>query len=222
MEPSPSPSSFLSPLQKRLLTMIFERAAESASQALSTWLGQVVHMNVSEIDDVELVDAAELLGPSDSLVAACGMRLEGQLNGEILLVFEDSAGLALADMLLRNPLGTSMEWGELEQSAACETANIVGCALLNSLASHLPKLPGTVPSEESEPLVPSPPTFRHEFAGSLLQFALMDQAVASERVLVARSQFTSDGKALRWSLLFVPGADTLGALATALSSDQHA
>ena len=63
-----SPSQFLSPLQKRLLRMIFERAAESASQALSTWLGQTVHMNVSEIDDVELVDAAELLG----IIATCG------------------------------------------------------------------------------------------------------------------------------------------------------
>lgn len=220
MDSNPTPS--LSPLQKRLLTTIFERAADSASQALTTWLGQTVHMSVSEIDDVELVDASELLGPSETLVAACGMNLEGRLNGEILLVFEDSAGLALADLLLRNPVGTSTEWGELEQSAACETANIVGCALLNSLAAHLPALPGPATGEGNDSLVPSPPTFRHEFAGSLLQFALMDQAVVSERVLVARSQFTSDGQALRWSLLFVPGAATLGALAAALSNPQHA
>ena len=40
--------------------------------------------------------------------------------------------------MLQRALGTAREWGELEQSAAMETANIVGCAFLNSLAAHLP------------------------------------------------------------------------------------
>ena len=35
-------------------------------------------------------------------------------------------------------IGTATEWGELEQSAAMETTNIVGCAYLNALAAHLP------------------------------------------------------------------------------------
>jgi len=208
-----NPNRSLSRVQRRLLETIFERAAEGASQALSVWLGRRVHLAVSAIDEVDLAEAAELLGPAESLVAACAMLLSGRLAGEVLLIFEDAAGLALADLLLRQPPGTAQAWGELEQSAACETANIVGCALLNSLAAHLPSAGVEDPGE---PLVPSPPEFRHEFAGSLLEFALMNQAMESERVMLARSRFTADGQALNWSLLYVPGAPALQALASAL------
>jgi chemotaxis protein CheC len=200
-------------LADRLLATIFERAADAASQALTVWLGRPVHMAVSEVREVDLAEGAGLLGPGESLVAACVLGLEGRLGGQILLVFEDDSGLALADLLLNRPLGTSDGWGELEVSAALETANIVGCALLNSLASHLPPVG---PGPET-PLVPTPPEFRHEFAGSLLEFVLMEPAMTSDRVVVTRSAFTLDGKALKWSLLFVPGGETLRRLASALS-----
>ena len=88
---------------------------------------------------VELAQAAELLGPADSLVAACTMGLTGRLTGLILLVFEDRSGFALVDLLMHQPVGTTTAWGELEQSAAKETTNIVGCAYVNALATHLPR-----------------------------------------------------------------------------------
>ena len=101
------------------------------------------------------------------------MGLTGRLTGLILLVFEDRSGLALVDLLMHQPVGTTTTWGELEQSAAKETTNIVGCAYVNALAAHLP---GIVPSRSGQgngriasgELVPTPPTFVHEFAGSLL------------------------------------------------------
>ena len=46
--------------------MIFDRGAEGASQALSKWLGEEVHLVVSEVELVELVQTAELLGPAES------------------------------------------------------------------------------------------------------------------------------------------------------------
>lgn len=203
-------------IKRRLLTAIFERAAEGASQALSTWLGRPVHMSVSATDEVDLAEAGDLLGPGESLVAACILGLPGPLDGQILMVFDDQAGLALSDMLLQQPPGTAREWGELEISAALETANIIGCALLNSLASHLPGLSAESGETESGALVPSPPEFRHEFAASLLEFAVMEQAMTSEKVLLARSQFRTEGQEQRWSLLFIPGANGLGLLETML------
>ena len=100
--------------------------------------GQEVHLAVSEVELVELAQTAELLGPAESLVAACTMGLAGRLTGLILLVFEDRSGLALVDLLMHQPVGTTTNWGELEQSAAKETTNIVGCAYVNALATHLP------------------------------------------------------------------------------------
>jgi chemotaxis protein CheC len=217
----------LTAAQQRLLGMIFDRGAESASQALSKWLGHEVRLVVSEIELVELAQAAELLGPADSLVAACTMGLTGRLTGLILLVFEDRSGLALVDLLTQQPVGTTTAWGELEQSAAKETTNIVGCAYVNALATHLPgsapftslHSEGTGANDNGDELVPTPPTFVREFAGSLLQFALMEQALELDQVLLIHSEFGASGQELNldWTLLFVPSRESLHALAASLA-----
>jgi chemotaxis protein CheC len=198
--------------------MVFERGAASASQALSKWLGREVQLAISEVEQVDLAAAAEVLGPPENLIAACSMGISGPIRGQILLVFDDRAGLVLVDWLMGQPPGTARNWGPLEQSAAQETTNIVGCAYLNALAAHLPGTlaPGGTPSEE---LVPTPPTFFHEFAGSLLEFALMDQALELDLVLLVHSSFTAGGENLNlsWTLLFVPDRASLAALAAALS-----
>jgi chemotaxis protein CheC len=196
----------------RLMLMIAERGAEGASQSLARWLGRPVHLTVCEVRRVDLAEATMLLGPEDELVVACAMALSGRLDGQLLLAFEDRAGLALVDLLLGQPVGTSRSWGELEQSAAKETANIVGCAYLNAMAAHLPP-----PPAGSAEIVPSPPTFRHEFAASLLEFALMDQAATGERPLLLWARFGTDGEGPCWSLVLVPGGESARALDAVLS-----
>jgi chemotaxis protein CheC len=196
---------------RRHLALIFARGAEDASAALSKWLGQPVRLTVSSVDEIDLTESADLLGPADRVVAACVMELVGGLTGQLLLVFEDRSGLALTDLLLRQAEGTANAWGEIERSAAMETANILGCAYLNSLAAHLPTSGG-------DAVVPSPPSFRHEFAASLLEFALMDQAIRLDRLLLLRTRFETERAELDWSLLLVPSGEALGRLAEALAN----
>ncbi|WZP00218.1 chemotaxis protein CheC [Isosphaeraceae bacterium EP7] len=197
---------------RQRLRAIFERGAEDASAALSKWLGQPATLRTSDVEEVDLAEAAELLGPADELVAVSSMEILGQISGQLLLVFEGRSGLALVDLLLRQPDGTADSWGELEQSAANETANIVGCAYLNSLAVMLPR-PREGSSDAAAGIIPSPPSFRHEFAGSLLEFALMEQACQLDRLLLIKTRFESDAKELGWSLLLVPSSDSLEWLA---------
>jgi chemotaxis protein CheC len=201
--------------QRLMLRTIFERGAEGASQALSKWLGAEVRLAVSAVDRVELAAAAEVLGPPEALVAACAMGLSGPLGGRMILAFEDRSGLALVDLLLGQPVGTTAGWGDVERSAAMETTNIVGCAYLNALAAHLPTT-GPGPAE----LSPTPPAFFHEFAGSLLEFALMDQAMELDEVLLVRSTFEASRADLNldWTLLVIPDRPTLRALESILSS----
>jgi chemotaxis protein CheC len=203
----------LTDAHRRLLRMIFDRGAEGASLALSKWLGREVRLEVSDVELVELERAGELLGPPETLVAACTMGLTGRLTGSLLLVFADRSGLALVDLLLHQPVGTTTAWGELEQSAAKETTNIVGCAYVNALAAHLPGDDG-----DGE-LVPTPPSFLHEFAGSLLEFALMEQAMELDRLLLIRTEFAGgpDIPQLNWTLLFVPSRAALESLAASLA-----
>lgn len=210
--------SVLSERGRQRLRAIFERGAEEASVVLSRWLGRPATLRTSEVDEVDLAEAAGLLGPPDGLVVACSMELAGRVSGHLILVFGDRSGLAMADMLLGQPAGTANSWGEIERSAANETANIVGCAYLNSLAAHLPRPAGEEDGGDAA-IQPSPPSFRHEFAGSLLEFALMDQALELDRLLLVKTRFESDDRDLDWSLLLVPSRGSLEWLARAMSSD---
>ena len=208
----------LSDTETLLLSTILERGAENAALALSQWLGRHVRLHVSAIEQLGLQKATEILGPGDALVAACAVELNGVLTGQLLLVFEECSGLALADLLLAQPIGTATDWGEIECSAACETTNIVACAYLNSLAAHLPT--STLGAGSKATIAPGPPTFRHEFAASLLEFAFLDQMTESDIVLLVDTEFSTEEARLGWTLLFVPSSESLQVLASALRSQQ--
>ena len=79
---------------------------------------------------------------------------------------------------------------------------------MNALSTHLPR----GDQNQGETLIPSPPEFRHEFAASLLEFAVMEQASVLERVLLIKTRFQADQAHLDWVLLFVPTPNSLGEL----------
>lgn len=192
------------------LADLFRAGAVETTTALSRWLDRPAQMTVERVDQFTLHDATEVLGDSESPVAACVMEMHGRITGQLILAFDDVSGLSLADLLLGNPAGTAKSWTELERSAAQETANIVGCAYLNSLARLFQE------SESSHEVLPSPPRFTHDYPQSLLEFALMNQAAASDVVFLTETEFNIDGAPVNWKLLFVPDSASLTVLADVL------
>lgn len=197
----------LSEQQLRALTGLFRHGSDEASVALSKWLGRPSRISVEQVEQIPLADATEVLGDQETPVCACSMTLTGPLGGQLLLVFDDASGLALADLLLEKPVGTSSEWDEIRKSAALETANIIGCAYLNSLSRCVP---GT--ESWSPEMLPSPPRFTRDFAEAVLEFALMNQAMASDLVFLTRTEFRIENSPVNCNLLFVPDAECLAAL----------
>jgi chemotaxis protein CheC len=193
--------------QLAALTTLFRHGSDDASLALSRWLGRTSRISVEQVEQVPLGEATEVLGDADSPVCFCAMQLMGRVTGQLILVFDDASGLGLADLLLGQPLGTSAEWGELEKSAALETANIIGCTYLNSLARCFPEK-----DDSEQELVPTPPKFARDFAESLMQFALMNQAMASDTVFLTRTEFRIEDAPVNCNLLFIPDAQCLVSL----------
>lgn len=190
--------------QLRTLTILFRAGSDEASAALSKWLGRPSRISVEQVEQVPLADATEVLGDQESPVCSCSMTLNGRLSGQLILVFDDVSGMALADLLLDNPVGTSSEWGEIQKSAALETANIIGCAYLNSLSRCVPDAESWSPE-----MLPSPPRFTRDFAEAVMEFALMNQAMASDLVFLTRTEFRIENSPVNCNLLFVPDADCL-------------
>ncbi len=186
--------------QLAALTELFRAGAAEATAALSRWLGRPARVTVERVEQLALCDATEVLGDSEAPIAACVMAMHGGLTGQLILAFDDASGLSLADLLLSNPPGTSTTWNEVERSAAQETANIVGCAYLNSLTRSFSD------AAAAHEVLPTPPRFTRDYPQALLQFALMNQATTSDVVFLTETQFHIDGSPVNWNLLFIPDA----------------
>jgi chemotaxis protein CheC len=186
-------------------------SADNTSRALSSWIGRPSKVRFDSVEQLPLDEASGVLGSREEPICFCVSDLYGRLTGHVILAFSDTSGFALADLLLDQPLGTASEWGELETSAALETANILGCAYLNTLLRGLPETEGS-PYE----LLPSPPRFGRDFAESVIQFALMDQVGSDTTVVLAHVKFEIDGDPVDWTLLLVPDAASMEALCRSL------
>lgn len=193
------------------LTTLFRHGSEDASAALSKWLGRTARISIEQVQQLPLSESTDVL-QSDGPICSCAMAMTGPVTGQLILAFDDASGLALADLLLGNPLGTSSAWGEVERSAALETTNIIGCAYLNTMSRYVRHGEGV-----SQDWIPCPPRFLRDFAPAVLQAALMNQAIVSDHMFLTRTQFRVEDAPVDWNLLFIPDGDCVPMLQELLS-----
>jgi chemotaxis protein CheC len=192
--------------QLAALDFTLARGSVHASEQLTKWLEKPTIVEIDSVQPLPLSLATELLSVGEDPICFCAMEMQGVIAGELILAVDNASGFALADMVMGNQLRSTTEWTELAISAVLETTNIVGCAYLNSLSETLSRGADVVS------LVPSPPSFRRDFPQCLLEFALMAQAIAMDRVMLAQSRFLVEDHPMRWNLLFVPDAESMGRL----------
>ena len=173
-------------------------AAALASDSLSKWLGREVRITVEQVEAMPLEQAIGLLGDQDGTICGCAMGITGSLQGILVLLCDDEAGLALAAMLLGREPSPDDTWGELEQSAVVETTNIIGCAYLNAMTDS---------TGASTAAMPSPPWFLRDYAPAVMQSIVMAQPITSENVFLTRTEFSIEGSPARCSLVFVPSPE---------------
>lgn len=190
-----------------LLSKLFSAATQHASAAMRGWAHGRVDMVLDEVKAVSLEDAAAEFDLGDELLTMVVLGIQGELGGQTILAFDDLHGRRFASGLLGREPSADSEWSALEQSAAMETGNIVASAYLSELTRLI-----------DHKLIPSPPILLQDFGASVLQQAIMMQAIDSETVLMCRTQFTFDDQSVSWSVLFIPSADLLQTMQNALLS----
>jgi chemotaxis protein CheC len=175
------------------LQELFASATHDASAAMCRWTDGVISVTLDEVRQVPLEEAGNALAVGDEMLTMVVMALDGELGGSLVLMFDELNGRQLAAALLGREAGTEPQWSELEKSALMETGNILGCAYVNALT----RLIGT-------DLRPSAPYFIQDYGASVLQQALMTQAVAGDSLLLCEIGFRRKGAKLDWRVVFVP------------------
>ncbi len=177
----------------RLLQQLFASATHDASAAMCRWTNGLITLTLDEVREIPLETVPAEFDVGGELLTMVVLNLEGEKGGQLILSFDEANGRKLAASLLGREVGTDPQWSALEQSALNETGNILGCAYMNALTRLI-----------DEELVPSPPYFMQDFGASVLEQAVMMQAMTSDRVLVCSTSFKRDGEDLNWNVFFVP------------------
>ena len=176
-----------------VLRQLLASATHDASAAMCRWTDGLITLTLDEVRELPLEMVCSELNIGDDLLTMVVLSLVGELGGEMILTFDEENGRQLADSLLGREVDRDAEWSELEKSALTETGNILACAYMNAVTRLI-----------DHQLVPSAPYFVQDFGASVLQQALMAQAMTSDNVLICRTGFHREGEQLNWHVLFVP------------------
>jgi chemotaxis protein CheC len=191
--------------QLELLRQLFASATHDASAAMCRWTSGLITLSLDEVREIPLENVCAEVNVGDELLTMVVISLEGKIGGEMILAFDNHNGRRLAAALLGQPPSLSPEWTEFEKSALTETGNILGCAYMNALTRLI-----------DVDLMPSAPYFVQDYGASVLQQALLTQAMTSDQVLICRTGFHRGGEELNWWVLFVPTDAMRGAMEEAL------
>ena len=189
----------------RVLGQFFAAATQHASVAMHQWTQGRVSLDLALVREAALEDATDHLDVDADVLTMVVIGVEGDCGGQLILSFEEQSGRRLAASLLKKEQIRTGPWSTLEKSAVMETGNILGSAYLSEL-SRL----------SARTLRPSAPYFVQDFGASVLQQALMMQAMVSDKVLICRTRFEFDQEQVNWNVFFVPNQELIDALHRAI------
>jgi len=197
----------LQQLQRDALREVANIGAGHAATALSTLTNRRIMITVPEVRVSRLEEVAEILGSPDDVVAAVLMHMMGDLTGRTLVLFPEQNARQLCDILLRKPIGTTKDYGEMEQSGLKEVGNILSSAYLNALSDFMGMM-----------LVPSVPSLAIDLAGAVLTSAYMNFGYDRDYVFCVETEFVLEepGTNLSGHYLLLPDLASLRAIFDAI------
>ena len=196
----------LKELQIDALREVANIGAGHAATALSQLTNRKIMISVPQINIVRLEEVPDLLGTPQDVVAAVLMHMLGDLTGRTLLLFPESVGRRVCDMLLRRPAGTTAKFDALEQSCLKEAGNILAGAYLNALSDFMGML-----------LLPSVPSLVVDLSAAVLTTTYLNFGHERDFVFCVETEFTIDsGEGLRGDFLLLPDLASLKAIFDAI------
>jgi chemotaxis protein CheC len=194
----------MTPTQVDAIKEVGNIGAGHGATALSQLLGKRITITVPKANIVPLSDISQVMGDPNTLVAGLILSILGDATGKIILLFPRDSALHLADMLLKQPLGSSKILSEMGHSAIKEAGNILTGAYLSALNEFLGML-----------LLISVPTLVFDMAGALL--STVTQGLDKDsKVILIETRFLDDQQEIAGYFVLAPDAASLRAIFQAI------
>ncbi len=183
-----------------LLEVMAGEGIQRAMQGLSQMTGQLITVTQPTVTLIALSEISNLLGGPENEAVGVYLRAEGEMSGQIMLIFPYERALKLVDLLLDQPEGTTQQLGSYERSALAEVGNLTGSFFLNAVASML--------GMEARP---TPPAVMVDMVAAILDVIIATAAGVSEHVLMLSATFIQGDREAEASFWVIPDPRVLEA-----------
>lgn len=160
-----------------LYTIVQTGLAES-SRALSAMTTGGIRLSDPRLEFLPLTLVPSITGGPAEVVVAVYLGITGDLNGHLMLLFQQESARRVVDMLLELPPGTTQTLDQIGLSALGETGNVCGSSFLNALSDRT-----------GLTIVPTTPVLLTDMAGAILESVATELYVNGDDVLVIETGF---------------------------------
>jgi chemotaxis protein CheC len=195
----------LSNIQLDVLREIGNIGAGNAATALAKMLNKKIDMDVPKVKILEFKNVNEILGGEEILVIGILLRVNGDLNGDMMFILEYKAARVLVNILMGNAPDDFSDFSEIELSALREIGNILAGSYLSAL-SQLTNLM----------IIPSVPDMAIDMAGAILSVPAIQFGKIGDTVLYIETKFCEGGMKVVGDFFLIPDVESYDTLLKAL------
>ena len=168
-----------------------------AATALNQMIGRPISLSIPEVSLAPLAEVPDLMGGTEKVVAGIYLKIWGDIQGNMLLVFPRESARALVSLLTGGD-PDELLLSEMHASALREIGNILASSYLSALERLLGKT-----------LIPSVPSVCFDMAGAIVDYILIQLGEEVDRILVMKAAFSGDGGGIQGNFFLLPDPRSL-------------
>lgn len=168
----------------------------SALTGLSQMVNKQLNVTDVRIKQVMVKDVPDLFGGPEAVMVGVYLGVQGYANGHMIVAYKPETAFNLVDMLLGQPISSTQELKEMEQSALGEVGNIMGSFFLNYISD-----------KTGISYRVSPPAIMMDMAGAILDVILSAVLEHTEQTYIVDATFGADDKSVAGTFLVLPVPD---------------
>ena len=169
-----------------------------AATALSKLLNKETRITIPTVNILGYEEAVERIGTAEDIVAAALVKMEGDIEGLMLFLFD----LELANTILGRLLGKTwesfLEMDEMAKSALVEVGNIIICSYINSFSQLI-----------HVDISLSVPCSTINMLGGILMVPIAEYGYETDKLMYCNADFVIEGKKFSDWLLMLPDIQSL-------------
>lgn len=169
-----------------------------AATSLSKLLQKEVRITIPAVNILGYNEAVNRIGDAEQLVAAALVKMDGDINGLMLFLFDLDFANAVLEKVLATRYESFLEMDEMAKSALVEVGNIIICSYINAFSQLV--------NVEVDLSVPSATI---NMLGGILMVPIAEYGYETDKLMYCSADFVIDGKPFSDWLLMLPDIESL-------------